>query len=178
MELTETIDKSKIKNVLDLGCGMERSSICFVEVGFKVPVADSSSEVLTILKQRVVEKALEIKIIKGDYLDKLFSEESCDLVLAYNVIYHGYRQDVEHAMCLIHGLLEPRGLFFFTCPTRRDDKYGNGEQVPPNTYKPLKGAHPGDIRYFADEADVSDFLHKVSEISPDIYDHCWDDKGI
>jgi len=178
IELIETIDKANMKTVLDLGCGIGRHSICFAEAGFNVTAVDSSSEALTILKQRVVEKGLEVKIIKGDYSEKLLPEESFDLVLAYNVIYHGYREDAEHAIRLIHELLKPRGLFFFTCPTRQDDKYGNGEEVAPNTYKPLNSVHPGDIHYFADEADISDFLHKFSEISKDIYEHYWDNKGV
>ena len=65
------------------------------EAGFNVTGVYSSSEALTILKPRVVEKGLEVKIIKGDYSEKLFLEESFDLVLAYNAIYQGYRKDVE-----------------------------------------------------------------------------------
>ena len=178
IELMETLDRASVKNVLDLGCGIGRHSIYLAEAGFDVTAVDSSSEALTILKQRVVEKGLGVKIVKGNYLEKLFPEESFDLVIAYNVIYHGYREDVKHAIYLIHELLKQDALLFFTCPSRRDDRYGNGEKVAPNTYKPLNSIHPGDIHYFSNEADILDFLHDFNEISKVIYEHHWDSKGV
>jgi hypothetical protein len=66
---------------------------------------------------------------------------------------------------LIHKWLKPAGLFFFTCPTRSDDKFGNGERIAPNVYKPLNSVHPGDIHYFAEEADILDFLTEFRDIS-------------
>lgn len=177
IQLIETLDKSRIKDVLDLGCGIGRHAIYFAEVGFNVTAVDSSPKALAILRQQVVEKELEVKSIEGDYSEELFPEESFDFVLAYNVIYHGYRQNMEHAINLIHKLLKPQGLFFFTCPTTRDDKYGNGEELAQNTYKPLNSVHPGDIHYFANESDILDFLGKFSEFSKDVYEHHWDNDG-
>jgi len=176
-ELIENLDSSKIKDVLDLGCGIGRHTLCLAKAGFNVTAVDSSSEALTILKQQVVEKGLEVKIIKGNYSEELFSEESFDLVLAYNVIYHGYREDAKHAIYLIYRLLKPHGLFFFTCPTRRDDKYGSGEQVASHTYRPINSVHPGDIHYFTDEADILDFLHDYNGISKNVSEHYWDNNG-
>ena len=177
IELMATLDRFMVKDVLDLGCGIGRHTLCFTEAGYSVTTLDSSQEALDILKQQVDEKGTEVNIIKGDYSKELFPEESFDLVIAYNVIYHGSRETFRDAVHLIYKWLRPSGLFFFTSPTRQDEKYGNGEKVAPNTYKPLNSAHPGDIHYFANEGDISRFLYKFSGFSKDIYEHYWDNNG-
>ena len=86
--------------------------------------------------------------------------------------------NVEEAVNLIHRWLKPGGLVFFTCPTRRDDKNGSGEEVAPNTYRPLNSIHPGDIHYFCDEADISDLLRDFNQVTKNIEEHYWDNNGI
>ncbi len=178
IELIEKLDKSIVRDVLDLGCGIGRHTLFLAECGFNVTALDSSSEAIGILKQQSVEKELNITIISGDYSNDLFQEESFDLVLSYNVLYHADRNRFKDAISLIHKWLKPGGLLFFTCPTRRDGKYGNGAQVSPDAFKPLNSIHPGDIHYFSDEADIEDFLCRYSEISKTVYEHYWDNKGI
>ena len=177
-ELIATLYKPKTKDILDLGCGIGRHTIFLAEAGYNVTAVDSSQEALDILKYQVDEKGLKVIIINGNYSEELFPENSFDLIIAYNVIYHGYREDFAQAVHLVCKWLRSDGLFFFTCPSRKDDRYGNGEKVAPNTYKPLNSIHPVDIHYFADEADISDFLHEFSEISKDTYEHYWDNKGV
>jgi len=177
VELKETLDSYGIKDILDLGCGIGRHSLYFADFGFNVTAMDSSSEALAILRQLSIEKGAPVKVIQGDYSQDLFPEESFGLVLSFNVLYHGFRDQFHGAVRLIHKWLKPGGLLFFTCPTRRDAKYGNGEQLSPNTYKPLNSVHPSDIHYFADEADIQDFLCQYREISKTIFEHYWDNKG-
>lgn len=177
-ELIENLDRSRIKDVLDLGCGLGRHTLYFAKNGFNVTAVDSSQEALNTLQRQVVEEGTNVKIIKGDYSQDLFPEESFDLVLSYNVLYHGYREVFKDAIRLVYKWLKPNGLFFFTCPTQRDGKYGNGEKVAPNTYKSLKSVHPGDIHYFANETDILDILHEFSDISKNVNEHYWDNNGV
>ncbi|MEE8414044.1 MAG: class I SAM-dependent methyltransferase, partial [Dehalococcoidales bacterium] len=155
IDLKNRLDRAKTPDVLDLGCGVGRHALLFAESGFNVTALDYSQEALNTLRQKALEKGVHIKIIKGSYSEDVFPEESFDLILAYNVLYHGYSQTFKNAICLIHKWLKSEGLFFFTCPSRRDDKYGNGEEVAKNTYKSLNSVHPGDIHYFASEADIA-----------------------
>ena len=92
IELMVGLDRSGVIDVLDLGCGIGRHALLFAEAGLKVTAVDSSQEALAVLQQQVEEKAIPVEIIKGSFSDDLFQEEAFNLVLAYNVLYHGYRQ--------------------------------------------------------------------------------------
>jgi SAM-dependent methyltransferase len=177
IELLDKIERCKVKKVLDLGCGAGRHALLFAKAGFEVTAVDSSREALSVLRNQVQKEGLSMKIIEGNYSQDLFFSGTFDFVLAFNVLYHGYREDFREAVNLTHRWLKPGGLFFFTCPTRRDDKYGNGEEVAPNTYRPLNSIHPGDIHYFSDETDISDLLRDFKQVSINIEEHYWDNNG-
>lgn len=177
IDLKNRLDKSKFTEVLDLGCGIGRHALLFAESGFNVTAMDYSQDALNILQQKAAEKGTHVNVIKGSYSEDIFPEESFDLIIAYNVLYHGYRDNFKNAISLIYKYLRPEGLFFFTCPTRRDAKYGNGEEIADNNYKSLNSVHPGDIHYFAAEEDIADFLSEFYSFSQCIEEHYWDNKG-
>jgi len=177
IELKGRLDRSKEPDVLDLGCGIGRHSLLFAESGFNVTALDYSQDTLDTLQKKADEEGLNIKIIKGSYSEDMFPEESFDLILAYNVLYHGLRDTFNNAVFLIYKWLKPDGLFFFTCPTRRDAKYGNGDEVAENTYRSLNSVHPGDIHYFASEEDIADFLSQFNYYTQNAKEHYWDNKG-
>jgi tellurite methyltransferase len=178
LDLVNRLDKSQIKHVLDLGCGIGRHTTLLIEDGFNVTALDSSTKALAILRNQCEEKGLIVNIIQGDYSQNYFPQESFDFVLAYNVLYHGYREDFQGAIQLIHKWLKPNGWFFFTCPSHQDDKYGNGALVAPHTFRPLNSVHAGDIHYFADESDILDWLKEFNIISKEVNEHYWDNNGV
>lgn len=177
INLASRLDRTKVRDVLDLGCGAGRHAIYLAVAGYNVTVVDSSAEALKILGKQIVEKQVRIKVIDGDYREDIFPDDSFDFVLSYNVLYHGYRETFKGAIRLIHGWLRTGGRLFFTCPTRKDERYGSGEMMAPHTYRPTNSIHPGDIHYFADEEDISDFLIEFHDISVKIDEHYWNNKG-
>jgi SAM-dependent methyltransferase len=178
IRLKDSLDSQKVKDVLDLGCGIGRHAILFAESGFHVTAVDESLKALAILREKASEKQVKITCIAGSYTEDIFPEYSFDLVVACNVLYHGGRADFSKSVQLVHRYLRPGGLFFFTCPTRQDDKYGNGEKVRENTYKSLNSVHPGDIHYFADEDDIACFLGDFTGYTVDREDHYWNNSGV
>jgi len=177
IELAGKLDKAAVRDIIDLGCGVGRHALYFAKAGFNVTAVDSAPEALSVLRQQVTGKKAEIKVIEGDYTQDLFPGESFDFILSCNVLYHGYMETFREAIRLIHGWLRPGGRVFFTCPTRKDGKYGSGEKAAPHTYRPVNSIHPGDIHYFADEGDISDFLSKFHDISMTVNEHYWDNEG-
>ena len=164
-------------DVLDLGCGLGRHAIAFAGAGFSVTANDVSQRAISHLTEWAEALSLDIRVVVCDVLSDLLPENGFDIVLAYNVIYHGYRHELFAAVDLVRRLLKPNGLFYFTCPTREDGKYGFGREVAPHTFMSGKSITPGDIHYFADEADLGELLSGFVRIDRDKMEGYWDNKG-
>jgi SAM-dependent methyltransferase len=164
-------------NVLDLGCGLGRHAISFVRAGFSVTASDSSREAIAHLTNWARDLSLEVRTMVCDGIPEEFLEGSFDIVLAYNVIYHGTRDDFTEAIGNVYKALNQNGLFYFTCPTRDDGKYDIGEEVAPHTFKCTKSIIPGDIHYFPDESDLADLLSDFELVNRERIEGYWDNKG-
>ncbi len=156
------IDKPK---VLDLGCGLGRHAIAFALAQFSVTATDASTAAI----QHVIDwaRTLQLSIVTRvcDVLDDSLLVETFDVVLSYNVIYHGSRKHFAQAIQHVKKMLRRNGIFFFTCPSRQDGKYGFGELVAPHTYRCTKSVMPGDIHYFADEEELDELLDGFQSIT-------------
>jgi SAM-dependent methyltransferase len=164
-------------DVLDLGCGLGRHAIAFAQAGFSVTATDASPAAISHLSKRAQDLSLEIRVLICDVLSDLLPESSFDIVLAYNVIYHGYRHQFAAAIDHVRRLLRMNGLFYFTCPSRDDGKYGFGREVAPHTFLCEKSVTPGDIHYFADEADLNELLSGFLQIDRAKREGSWDNRG-
>jgi SAM-dependent methyltransferase len=163
--------------VLDLGCGLGRHAIAFARAGFSVTACDISETAIDHLTGLARDLSLEMRLLVCDALSDLLPENGFDIVLAYNVIYHGYRHEFSAAIDHVRRLLKSNGLFYFTCPGRDDGKYGFGTEVAPHTFLCDRSITPGDIHYFADEADLDEMLSDFLPLQRDKRERYWDNKG-
>jgi SAM-dependent methyltransferase len=164
-------------DVLDLGCGLGRHAIAFAQAGFSVTACDVSEKAVAHLSRWAQGLSLKIRALVCDVLSDRLPENAFDIVLAYNVIYHGYRHELLAAVDRVRLLLRANGLFYFTCPTRDDGKYGFGHEVAPHTFLCEKSITPGDMHYFADEADLEEVLQGFLPVQREKREGYWDNKG-
>ena len=158
LEFIRSLSPSKKPKVLDLGCGLGRHAIAFALAHFKVTATDASPTAIQHLVEWARALELQIETLVCDMLDDALPGESFDIVLSYNVIYHGSRSRFARSIRHVQALLKRGGIFFFTCPSRQDGKYGFGEMLAPHTFRCTKSVTPGDIHYFADEEDLDELL--------------------
>lgn len=177
MKFMKQCDYRKQRKVLDLGCGIGRHAIAFAKSGFDVTALDHSKKAIEKLKESSMKYGLGIKTVVGNYSQELFNENYFDIILSYNVIYHGSYEEFSDAIELCWRYLKSSGTLFFTCPSRQDGKYGNGEEVAPNTYKSMNSVHPGDIHYFSDEDDLIELTKKFKILLMEKNEHYWDNEG-
>jgi len=177
LDFIRSISPIEKPKVLDLGCGLGRHAIAFALAKFSTTATDASAAAI----QHVIDWAhdlhLSIETRICDVLEDALPEETFDVVLSYNVIYHGSREQFARAIQRVHKLLKRDGLFFFTCPSRQDGKYGFGELVAPHTYRCAKSVTPGDIHYFADEEDLDELLDGFGPITRWKSEGYWDNNG-
>jgi 2-polyprenyl-3-methyl-5-hydroxy-6-metoxy-1,4-benzoquinol methylase len=171
LELISSISPVERPKVLDLGCGLGRHAIAFALAQFSVTATDASSPAIKHLNEWAQSLHLSIDTQVCEMLNITLPEKTFDVVLSYNVIYHGSREQFAQAIQQGNKLLKPNGIFFFTCPSREDGKYGFGEKVAPHTYQSTKSVTPGDIHYFADEEDFAELLNGFRTLA------CWKSEG-
>ncbi|HZW03266.1 MAG TPA: class I SAM-dependent methyltransferase [Anaerolineaceae bacterium] len=175
--LIAALSPAAYPRALDLGCGLGRHSIALAAAGFRVTALDSSAEAVRHLQEWAAALGLTVAACTGSYLDVLAPAGSLDLVISYNVIYHGTRAQFARAIQNVQAALRPGGLFFFTCPTRRDGKYGFGEEIEPHAWRCARSMIPGDLHYFADEADLDALLAGFHRLERRVDEGEWDNNG-
>ena len=163
--------------VLDLGCGLGRHAIAFARRGFRVAATDASQGAIDHTKGWAGKLGLAVETHACSMIEQPFPRCSFDIVLSYNVLYHGRRHQFADAIGCVWDVLKPSGLFFFTCPTRRDGKHGHGERIAPHTYAAAKSVTPGDTHYFADRTDLDEMLARFAIRSIRADEGFWDNKG-
>ncbi len=177
LDLIRSLSPAEKPKVLDLGCGLGRHAIAFALAQFSVTATDVSAAAIQHVSGWAQSLQLSIETHVCDVLGHHFLEASFDIVLSYNVIYHEYREQFAQAIQQVHKLLRQGGIFFFTCPSRQDGKYGFGERVAPHTYQCTKSVTPGDIHYFVDEADLDELLEGFRSIARWKSEGYWDNNG-
>ena len=177
LDLIESLSPIERPKVLDLGCGLGRHAIAFALARFSVTATDASSAAIQHLNDWASSLQLPIETQVCDVLAPTLSDGDFDVVLSYNVLYHGRREQFAQAIRRVRELLKPRGIFFFTCPSRDDGKYGFGESVAPHTYRCTKSVTPGDTHYFANEEDLAELLFGFQTLACGKSEGYWDNQG-
>ena len=177
LELLASLSPASHPMILDLGCGLGRHSIPFAQAGFIVTALDTSLSAIQFLQASARQLNLDIGLLVGDFLHPGLHRNKFDLVLSYNVLYHGYREQLALGIHNAYQLLKSGGLFYFTCPSRQDGKYGFGLETAPHTYLSTKSILPGDMHYFCDQADIDELLAGFRLVSRTTDEGYFDNRG-
>ena len=117
------------------------------------------------------------QVTAHNMLDDSILGKPLDVLLSYNLIYNGSLEQFAQAIHHVQKLLRQNGIFFFTCPSRQDGKYGFGELVAPHTYRCTKSVVQGDIHYFASEEDLDELLDGFHSFTHWKSEGYWDNNG-
>lgn len=160
-------------HVLDLGCGLGRNAIAFARAGFHVTATDLSPTGIAHLEEWAGQLDLRIRTLVCSFDEDVFPPDSFDIVMSFNVLYHGYPEQVVRAIDNVRRWLKPGGVFFFTFPTRDDGNYGQGRELAPHTFE----LEPGHMHGHMDEADLDRLLAGFRVLSRTRREHRWEKDG-
>jgi SAM-dependent methyltransferase len=122
---------------LDVGCGVGRHSGLLARRGFLVVATDASRSAIS-----QARRVGALGCVLTTFADVPFADHTFDYVLAWNVVYHGDRTIVAQALEGIARVSRPGAVYQATMLSKRNEKYGRGVEVRPDTF--VLGDDPGD----------------------------------
>jgi len=147
-----------LKRVLDLGFGLGRHSILLAREGFHVYGIESSPVGLEHALQWADREAVAVNVSLGDMSCLPYGGDSFDLVLAWNVIYHGTVDYIRSTITEIERCLRPGGYLVCSLISTKNDQCGLGEEIEEGTYVVpghYEKSHP---HHYFDRDEVEAFL--------------------
>jgi SAM-dependent methyltransferase len=150
--------KEGIQRVLDLGFGLGRHAILFAKAGFEVHGIDTSPAGLKFALQWSVEEKVPLQLSLGEMTHLPFPLEFFDLVIAWNVLYHGTLDTIGTAFGGIKKCLRPCSYLLCTLISRRHEKYGLGRELERGTFiieEEMEKSHP---HHYFDNEEIDHFL--------------------
>lgn len=155
---------------LDLGCGIGRHALALTRLGFVVEAVDASPSGLDALHRAAAAEGLSIPAHQAAMTELPLEDGSLDYVVSWNVIYHGDGEVVRRTIGEIARVLKPGGHYQGTMLSKRNCRFGIGEEVAPDTWVDEGGgidkAHP---HFYCDAEELCALFRgfEVLELSQD-----------
>ena len=134
------------ETVLDLGCGVGRHTVLLAQLGYRTAALDASETGLDHTRRTLAGLGLDADLRRGHMTALPFADGAFDYVLSQNVIYHGDGIAVRRVLAEVRRVLRPHGLYQGTMLSKRNARYGKGDEIAPDTFVDRAGdgdkAHP------------------------------------
>ena len=151
--------KEGMRKVLDLGFGLGRHAVLFAKERFEVHGIDSSPSGLDYAAQWGARENIALELEIGEMTHLPFDGNFFDLVIAWNVIYHGTADYVRQTIGEIERCLKPKGYLLCTLISTRNSKCGLGEEIERGTFVILEDAEKSHPHHYFDREEVVRYLN-------------------
>ncbi|UCG00738.1 MAG: class I SAM-dependent methyltransferase [Candidatus Heimdallarchaeota archaeon] len=152
------LKKEGIEKVLDLGSGVGRHTILFAKEGFDVYGVDPSPSGFKYTLKWFERERLPPKLILSEMSQLPFIDDFFDLIVAWNVIYHGTAKVIHKTVNEIVRCLRHNGYLLYTLISTKHNKFGNGKEIEKNTYiikEEKEKSHP---HHYFNEEEINRFF--------------------
>ena len=155
------------RKVYDLGCGIGRHVFFLIDMGFDVYGSDYSLDAVREVNRRLEEIKYPHRIKHESMTEISEPDESYDAVIAYNVVYHAYSEDMKKALDNIHRILRPGGSLLITFQSKNSPIYKKEEEVEPYTIVKKDEPEAGIPHHLIDRDDLLEMLsdYRIAELS-------------
>ncbi|MFH1364036.1 MAG: methyltransferase domain-containing protein [Candidatus Aenigmatarchaeota archaeon] len=166
----QILKEMNVKNVLDVGFGTGRHVVFLAENGFDVHGIDVSERGKEITENKLNNKQLEADLKTADMHDLPYPDDSFDAIVAVHTIEHNTMEGLKKTISELKRVLKPNGILVTTLISRNDPRYGEGEELEPNTYIKIDDpAESGVEHHFSDKNEIDELfsgfrLIKIEEV--------------
>ena len=123
-----------VATVLDLGFGVGRHAIRCAKAGFEVYGLDASASGLDFASEWAQREGVQVRLRIGDMAALPFADGFFDLILTWNVIYHGTAAVIRRTLDEIERCLRPQGYLLCTLISTQHRHHGKGTEIEPGTF--------------------------------------------
>jgi len=134
LSLLPRFKEEVIERILDIGFGVGRHAILFAKEGFDVYGIDTSPAGLKYAIKWSKKEKVNLKLKIGEMSHLPFKSDIFDLIIAWNVIYHGTADYIRESVSEIKRCLKLNGYLLCTLISIQNNKYGLGEEIERGTF--------------------------------------------
>ncbi len=126
--------------ILDCGAGGAKPPLAlFFEHGYRTYGVDVSEEQVEVARQFCTQRAMDLRIVRGDMRALPFENDSMSFGYSINSICHMPKRDVDRSVQEMKRVLKKGGLCFVSFLSVEDDRCGKGTQQGPGEFFSAEG---------------------------------------
>lgn len=159
------------RKVYDVGCGLGRNLLYLISQGFEARGSDLSPDAVAEVNAELERMDYPHRVSHSCMTGIAEAPGSYDAVIAYNVIYHAMREDLERTVGKIRDMLVPGGLFFSTFLPKTDEPF-RSRVIAPNTIVKEGGEEDGIPHHFITREELPVLLSGFALVQ--VWERAWE----
>ncbi len=172
-ELLERIQRGS--RVLEIGPGSGRNFAALI-ARTDLTAIESDQRRAIALRAQFPDHAE--RILSGSYAQMPCSDRRFDAVLSSHAFLHGTPARIARSLAEVARVTKERGLFYATFGSRRDRRFGEGQQIGTNTFAPTEGDEIGVPHSYFATAELRSLLRhftveRLEEVEVDTIAGTW-----
>ncbi|MGB8253700.1 MAG: class I SAM-dependent methyltransferase [Anaerolineaceae bacterium] len=147
--------RTRVKRVLDLGCGAGRHVVYLSGEGYEAYGMDLSFSGLQFSREWLARQGHPTRLAMADMTSLPFANTSFDMVVSMFVIHHNLLAGLRKSIHEIYRMLVPGGYTLLTLNSTRGYRHDTGRQLEPGTVIPDIGKDRGIPHHFSDLQEIA-----------------------
>ncbi len=162
VEQLPAVRAAGLQRALDLGFGVGRHAILLAQNGLTVHGLEAAANGLVHANQWAASEGLTLDLQLGDMAALPYVDDFFDLILTWNVIYHGTLAELQQVIREIERSLRPGGHLLCSLLSPMHKRYGLGDEIEPNTFVIPNGGETSHPHHYSDRAEVERLLENFT----------------
>ena len=175
--LLPTLRAAHVQRGLDLGFGVGRHAMLLAQQGITMYGLDAAANGLAYANTWAAREGLSLNLLTGDMTKLPYADNFFDLLITWNVIYHGTIDVIQQTVTEIERCLKPGGHLICTLISHSHTRYGKGDEIEQNTFIIPDSGESSHPHHYFNRAEAQNLLHNFTLHRCEDVDHAVDQSG-